>query len=217
MPAVRPPAPRRVLAALLVLLACEEVPRTYSSAGPAQRLFADRFDGAALGPEWRPTGAGARVEGGELVVEGLRNRPVWLTIPLPDDARVEFDARAASDEGDIKVELAGDGTSYARTASYVASGYVFVFGGWNNSLSAIVRRDEHGADRKTTNALKVEANKRYHFTITRRSGELRWELDGQEVLVYDDPEPLVGPGNRHFAFGGWEAKVAFDNLEIFAL
>ena len=208
---------RRLLALALPLLACEEVPRTYSSAGPAQLLFADRFDGPALGPAWKTTGPGATIEAGELVVAGLRNHPLWLTIALPDDVRIEFDARAASDEGDIKVELAGDGKSFARTASYTATGYVILFGGWNNSLSAIVRQNEHGADRKTTSAAKVEANKRYHFAITRRDGEIRWELDGQEVLAYDDPEPLNGPGNRHFAFGGWESRVAFDNLEISAL
>lgn len=203
--------------ALLLLAACEELPRTYSSAGPARLLFSDRFDAPELGPTWKTTGAGARVEGGELVVEGLRNHPVWLTMPLPDDVRVEFDARAATDEGDIKVELAGDGRSFARTASYTASGYVIIFGGWSNSLSAIARRDEHGGDRRTTPSLKVEAGKRYHFVITRRDGAIRWELDGQEALTYDDPDPLTGPAHRHFAFGGWEARVAFDNLEVFGL
>lgn len=201
----------------LLLAACEELPRTYSSAGPARLLFRDSFDAPELGPTWKPTGDGARIENGELVVENLRNHPLWLTLPLPDDVRIEFDARAFSDEGDIKVELAGDGRSFARSASYTASGYVIIFGGWHNSLSAIVRRNEHGADRRTSGALKVEAGKRYHFTITRKDGAIRWELDGQEALVYDDPDPLTGPNHRHFAFGGWEARVAFDNLEIYAL
>jgi hypothetical protein len=208
---------RLALALALLLAACEEVPRTYSSAGPARLLFTDRFDEPALGPAWTTTGPGARVESGELVVENLRNHPVWLSVQLPDDVRIEFDARAATDEGDIKVELAGDGKSYARTASYVASGYVVVFGGWNNTLNAIVRRDEHGGDRKTAGSPKVEDGRRYHFTLTRKDGQIRWELDGAEILAYDDPEPLSGPAHRHFAFGGWEARVAFDNLEIYAL
>lgn len=203
--------------ALALLLACEEVPRTYSSAGPARLIFADDFSGPALSPSWLTTGPGARVEGGELRVQGLRNHPVWLTAPLPDDVRIEFDARAATDEGDIKVELAGDGRSYARAASYVATGYVVIFGGWNNSLSAIARRDEHGGDRKTSEALKVEPGRRYHITLIRQGGLLRWEIDSQEVLTYDDPEPLAGPTHAHFAFGGWEAEVAFDNLAIYAL
>lgn len=213
----RPIPVARACAPLLLLLACDELPRTYSSAGPAQLLFADRFDGSELGPAWKSTGPGARIEAGQLVVEGLRNHPLWLTLALPDNVRIEFDAQAATDEGDIKIELAGDGKSYARTASYTATGYVIIFGGWNNSTSAIVRRDEHGGDRRTTQSLKVEAGKRYHFAITRRDGEIRWELDGQEVLTYDDPDPLTGPAQRHFAFSGWESRVAFDNLEVYAL
>lgn len=209
----------RPIAALLAALSagCEELPRTYSSAGPAQLLFTDRFDGPELAPAWKSTGPGATIEAGELVVQNLRNHPLWLTLPLPDDVRIEFDARAATDEGDIKVELAGDGKSFARAASYTASGYVIIFGGWNNAISAIVRRDEHGGERVTTRSVKVEPDKRYHFAITRRDGAIVWDLDGQEVLRYDDPEPLLGPTQRHFAFSGWEARVAFDNLEIFAL
>lgn len=204
----------------MLFMACgwfTEVPRTYSSAGNASVVFADDFSSGQLGPLWRPSGPGARVVDGALEVEALRNHPVWLTLPLPDDLRIEFDARATTDEGDIKVEFAGDGKSYARSASYTATGYVVIFGGWTNSLNAIVRRDEHGGDRKTVAKPKVEPNRRYHFVITRRDGAVRWELDGEELLTYDDPDPLLGPGHQHFAFGGWEARVQFDNLVIQAL
>ncbi|MBL9104299.1 MAG: hypothetical protein JNL82_25360 [Myxococcales bacterium] len=201
----------------LLLAACgafTEVPRTYSSAGNAAVLYSDDFSGAQLGEHWRPTGPGARLVDGALEVENLHNHPLWLDIPLPDDLRIEFDARAFSDEGDIKVEFAGDGKSYARAASYKASGYVVIFGGWNNSTNAVVRRDEHGGDRRTVARPKVEPDRRYHFVITRRDGSVHWELDGEELLTYDDPDPLVGPGQQHFAFGGWEARVQFDNLVI---
>lgn len=194
-----------------------EVPRTYSSAGNAIPIFRDDFSAAALGPEWHTTGPGAAIVDGALVLENLHNHPVWLTIPLPDDVRIEFDALAHSDEGDIKVEIAGDGKSYARAASYKASGYVMIFGGWNNAVNALVRRDEHGNDKRSVNAPKVEANRRYHIVLTRKDGTLTWELDGQELLRYDDPDPLVGPGQQHFAFGGWESRVSFDNLVIASL
>ena len=210
---------RAALAALaLAALACAEEPRTYSTLAAAERpLFADAFDGSALAPAWRPTGPGARIEGGALVVEGLQNHPLWLSLELPDDVRIDFDAWSASDEGDIKVELAGDGVSAARSANYVASGYVIIFGGWNNELSAVVRRNEHGKERATTTAPRVEPGRRYHFTLLRQGGALRWEIDGRELLTYDDPNPLLGPGHRHFAFSGWESRVSFDNLVIRAL
>ncbi|MBK8266093.1 MAG: hypothetical protein IPK80_32780 [Nannocystis sp.] len=209
---------RASLLALLLALACEEQPRTYSAHAAARPpLFRDDFESPTLGPAWRTTGAGARIEAGALRVEGLQNHPVWLTRELPDDIRVDFDAWTPSDEGDIKVEIAGDGVSAARTASYIASGYVVIFGGWNNSQSAIARRREHGRDRLTAAAPRVEPGRRYHFTLVRQHGALRWELDGREILTYDDDTPLIGAGHRHFAFSGWQSPVYFDNLAIHGL
>ncbi|MCX4242324.1 hypothetical protein [Paraliomyxa miuraensis] len=212
--------PTRPLALWAVLAAsgCEEVPRTYSTrAEDGVVLFRDDFERDELGPDWHVTGPGASLERGVLVIEDLHNHPLWLTHPLPDDVRVEFDARATTEEGDIKVELCGDGKSRATSMNYVATGYVVIFGGWNNTLNAIVRNNEHGRQRETSSEPKVEPGQRYHFSITRSGNELRWEIDGREVLSYEDDAPLRGPGHDHFAFSGWEAQTHFDNLVIEAL
>lgn len=207
-----------VLVAALGPAGCEELPRTYSTrAEDGVVLFRDDFERDELGPEWLPTGPGAAIDNGVLKVEDLENHPLWLLRPLPDDVRVDLDAWATTEEGDIKVELCGDGKSSATSPNYVASGYVLVFGGWNNSLNAIARRNEHGRDRQTATEPKVEPGRRYHFTITRSAGELRWEIDGREVLAFEDDAPLRGPGHQHFAFGGWQAETHFDNLVIEAL
>ena len=214
-PAFRPvPA----LALLLAAAGCQEVPRSYSTSDRgAEVIFRDDFNRSVLGDEWMTTGPGATLDRGALRLADLRNHPVWLRRELPDDLRIEFDAWAESDEGDIKVELAGDGRSYAESASYTATGYVVIFGGWNNSLNVIARRDEHGDDRVTTTEPKVEADRRYHFTITRRGGELRVEVDGQLLAEFSDGAPLVGDGQRHFAFNNWQAPTRFDNLLIYSL
>jgi hypothetical protein len=202
----------------LALAGCEELPRTYSTrAEDGVVLFRDDFERDVLGPEWSPTGPGATLDNGVLKLEDLHNHPVWLTRSLPDDVRIELDAWSTTEEGDIKVELCGDGKSAATSMNYVATGYVVIFGGWNNTLNAIVRRNEHGRDRETTTEPKVEPGRRYHFSITRSGGELRWEIDGREVLAYEDEAPLRGEGHDHFAFGGWEAQTHFDNLVIEAL
>lgn len=203
---------------LVATTGCEELPRTYSTrAEDGVVLFRDDFERTELGPDWRPTGPGATLEHGVLKVEDLHNHPLWLDRALPDDVRVEFDAWATTDEGDVKVELCGDGKSAATSTNYVATGYVVIFGGWNNTLNAIVRRNEHGRQRETSSEPKVEPGRRYHFTITRSGGEVRWELDGREVLAYEDDAPLRGEGHDHFAFSGWEAQTHFDNLVIEAL
>jgi hypothetical protein len=207
-----------ILAALL-LGGCEEVSRTYSTASDGARvIFTDDFDRGVIGSDWLTTGSGAAIDHGALHLADLHNHPVWLRQPLPDDVRIEFDAWPETDEGDIKVELAGDGSSFATAASYTASGYVFILGGWNNSLNVIARRNEHGDDRVAVpTEPQLEPDRRYHVTITRRGGELRYELDGQLIAEMVDDAPLTGPGQQHFAFNNWESPTRFDNLVIHAL
>jgi hypothetical protein len=181
---------------------------------PAGQRFEDRFERNEIGPDWRPTGSGWSIENGALRVQNAHNHPLWLRRKLPRDARIEFDAWSDSPAGDIKCEVYGDGESFARAASYTATSYVVIFGGWHNRLNVIARMDEHGADRQVRDTPKVELGRRYHFTLERRGRELRWLLDGSALLDFNDPEPLTGPGHEYFAFNDWEALVHFDNLVI---
>ncbi len=176
--------------------------------------FTDNFDRAEIGPEWRVTGPGWRIENGALRGEGVRNHPLWLRRKLPRDARIEFDAWSESPAGDLKCEVWGDGRSHATQASYTATSYVVIFGGWHNRYNVIARMDEHAPDRRQRVGPRVEMNRRYHFTIERRGRLLRWMIDGEPMLEWDDPDPLAGPGHEHFAFNDWDAVVHFDNLAI---
>ena len=64
-------------------------------------VFADDFGRGSLGDQWLArSGKWTLVDGG-LHVQGDRNEGAWLTVPLPDRVRVEFDARSANAEGDI--------------------------------------------------------------------------------------------------------------------
>jgi len=180
---------------------------------PGQR-FADNFDRADIGSEWSVTGPGWRIENGALRGEGVHNHPLWLRRKLPRDARIEFDAWSDSPAGDLKCEAWGDGVSHAIQASYTATSYVVIFGGWHNSVNVIARMDEHAPDRKQRVGPRVEVGRHYHFTIERQGRLLKWLIDGNPLLEWDDPDPLAGPGHEHFAFNDWEALVHFDNLVI---
>lgn len=87
-------------------------------------------------------------------------------------------------------------------------------GGWHNSVNVLARLDEHAADRRQRVGPRVVPGQRYHFQVERRARVLRWLLDGNPMLEWDDPEPLAGPGHEHFAFNNWETRVHFDNLRI---
>jgi len=176
--------------------------------------FRDDFDRPRLGALWNDTGGGWSIVDGEVRGEDAHNRPLWLRRTLPEDVRVAFDARSASSEGDLKFELFGDGVSRATTDRYTATGYVVIFGGWNNSTNAIARLDEHGDDVVRGKARKVRPGHTYRIVAERRDDTIRVEVDGEELVRMEDPEPLRGRGHTHFAFNDWEAEVFFDNLVI---
>jgi len=159
----------------------------------------------------------ARVEGGVLQIQGLMNRPLWLKDPLPRDVRVSVRARSLSPEGDVKVELFGDGHSGFQgdpRAAYTATGYILVMGGWSNTTSAIAKQHEHGHDRAERSDVRVEPGRWYQWVIERKGNTLSWSVDGQPFLQLDDPAPLYDDQHKFFAFSDWMTPVEFDDLVI---
>lgn len=191
-----------------------------------QLPYTDDFERNDLGVNYLPTTSAWKLDAGRLCATGAKNRPVWLTRRLPTNVRIEFDAVSYSEDGDIKVESFGDGKSFATTTSYTdASGYIFIYGGWKNSLHVLARRDEHGKDRlelaldgATPRSRPVVPERRYRFRIERKDGKtLTWWVDAEKILQLQDPAPLFGPGHDHFAFNAWLARVCFDNLRVVPL
>ena len=179
-------------------------------AGPSS----DDFQRAELGDAWQATGGSWRIENGELAIDHAYNHPLWLKRPIPEDAVIELDCWSNDDVGDLKVEAWGDGKGFATAASYTATSYVFIFGGWHNTLTGIARLNEHGNDRRMRGDLRVEKGRHYHWRIARKGGHIDWQIDGKPVMSYDDPRPLTGRDHSYFGFNDWEAELHFDNLKI---
>lgn len=176
--------------------------------------FVDDFDRNELGPLWRNTGGPYAIVDGQLKVSGARNKPLWLRRTLPRDVRIEFDVRSESPEGDIKVEVYGDGTSKATKASYTATSYVVIFGGWSNTLNVIARLDEHANDRAVGPPRKVQPGHTYRMKIERKGDTITSWADGELLAKLKDANPLWGAGHDHFAINNWNAELWFDNLKI---
>jgi len=189
-------------------------PPPQPSAPPAGR-FTDDFERSAPGDNWLLTGPDAvTIENGSLTLQMVHNRPAWLKQPLPKDAVVEFDTWTDDPNGDIKVELWGDGKSFYSgdlKLQYTATGYVFIFGGWKNTASVIARQWEHAPNQPTRTDMRVEPGRKYHFRIARKGGRFDWLIDNQPFLSAQDPQPLEG---QYLGFSGWETKVHFDNLVV---
>ncbi len=182
--------------------------------------FSDNFDRAELGGDWLDTSHAAHLKDGKLTVANAYNHPVWLRRRLPHDVQIDFDAVSRSPAGDLKVELFGDGESFdPDKGRYDPTGYMIVYGGWQNSKSIISRLGEHDEAVKASfdrvgNDPIVLPGQTYHFTIVRKGGTIDWKLNGRPYLSWTDPDPLYGSGHEFFAINDWEANVSFDNLTI---
>ncbi len=196
-------------------VACQSREIGSSSVESRKLVFSEDFAQPQLDKTWK-RGAGEAGSGKWEVVDGwligsqLKNDPLWLMRPLPEKVRIEFDAESLTAEGDLKFEVFGDGERHA-------SGYIVIFGGWNNTLDVIARLDEHGKDRLAVPSKKVKPNQVYKMAVERIDSELRWFVDGDLVMAYPDPKRLEGRNHQFFAFSNWTAKVRFDNLRIYEL
>ena len=143
--------------------------------------------------------------------QGARNAPLFLDMELPENVRIEFRVRSLSDEGDIKFEVFTDGENHE-------SGYIGIFGGWNNSMNIIARLDEHGDDKHIgAEGQAVTRNRIYEMAIVRTDNRLRWYVDGRSFLTYSDDEPLRGEGHEYFALNDWDAPLQFDDVRVYDL
>jgi hypothetical protein len=203
-------APSLTLAIGLVALGC--TPQGDPAVGPEG--FHDDFDRDQLGDLWHNTGGPYELRDGQLHVRGARNKPLWLRRVLPRDARVEVDVRSETPDGDIKLEVFGDGSSRATTESYTATSYVVIFGGWSNSMNVLARMDEHGDDRVVGQQKRVEQGTTYRLRVDRQGDTVTFYVDGEKIAEMEDPEPLTGRGHDHFAFNNWQSDLWFDNLSI---
>jgi Farnesoic acid 0-methyl transferase len=182
---------------------------------PITEQWSDDFARDSVGTNYFDTGGNYRIADSALAVGGSHNHPLWLRKQLPRDVKIEFTAWSDSPEGDIKVELFGDGKSYdPDQGRYLATSYVIVFGGWKNSKSILARMDEHGDAMESRTSPKVEAGRKYRWTITRQGKAVDWQIDGEPFLQYEDKSPLEGSGHEYFGFANWETDVHFDDLVI---
>jgi len=177
--------------------------------------FQDDFSRVELGDNWRKTGGKFHIEDGVLKVQGARNHTLWLKRRLPRDLTLTFTTWSDTSEGDIKFEIFGDGFSTSTgDGAYTATGYVMVFGGWNNTVSIIARIDEHGSDRKASRKLNVKPGRHYKMKVESKGNKISWWIDDKLFLVFDDPKPLRDRGHEYFGFNNWESPVYFDDLVI---
>ncbi|MBK6683505.1 MAG: hypothetical protein IPG45_03465 [Deltaproteobacteria bacterium] len=197
---------KRVFAlALLAVFACKK------QEAPTKSVpFTDDFERNELGPDWAMSGGQWNIDKGQVFSTGANNSPLFLKVALPKDVVVEVEVTSETPLVDSKIELMTNGRAHS-------SGYVFILGGWSNTISCIARLDEHGADRKEKKPTGISGAGTHLWRIEKKGGRLDWYVDGQPYLSFDDPEPLDGPGQDRLAFSNWQNRIRYDNLKIWPL
>jgi hypothetical protein len=178
-------------------------------AGGAQLPFSDDFERKELGPNWFPSGGHWEIRDGQVYTSGANNAPLFLALDLPDDLVLEVDIKSDTPTVDAKIELMTDGRAHQ-------SGYIFILGGWGNQISTIARLDEHGKDRVERRPTGATGQRWYRWRIEKKGGQIRWLLDGQPYISFQDPAPLHGPGHNRLAFSNWQNQLRYDNLKVWA-
>lgn len=184
---------------------------------PITAPWTDDFERSELGGNYYPTASGYEVVNGALHIKGAYNHPLWLRKKLPRDVQIDLEVWGMTPDGDLKVEVFGDGESHASDrGAYRATSYVVCMGGWNNSKSFIARMDEHGRDLTTRTQPRVEVGKHYQWRIVRRGNDITWYVDDMSTpfLQWTDPSPLEGSGHEYFGFNNWQSDAFYDNLTI---
>jgi hypothetical protein len=202
--------------------------------------FVDDFSNpATVAAHYHSLGGFPRVLNGELLSPGTKNYPLWLKATLPDNVLIEFDAHTPSPEGEIRVELFGNGIDHL-------SGYEIVYASWNavgvqgKLPASLVRLDENaptlqrwmGLARAAGGGLKaagfgpksgirvegpavsLELGHIYRMRIERRGDTLRWWVDGQRLVEFKDPYPLKGPWHDRVGLSSLEGDVYYDNFRV---
>jgi hypothetical protein len=184
---------------------------------PVTERWSDSFERNEPGSDYYQTGDGYRVSGGALNARGAYNKPLWLRKKLPRKVQIDLTAWSASSDGDIKVEIFGDGQSFdPDKGGYTSTGYVLVQGGWRNTKSILAKQNEHGQELVSRASPRVTPKQKYHWRIVRDDKAITWFVDDMETpfLRYEDPRPLTGAGHEYFGFNNWEADTWFDDLVV---
>lgn len=200
-------------AAVLILaglagLGCRSVPK-----GGWTQVYAMDFAGVQKVPEgWVAISGELRVAGGALELkaeEGAEAEMVLKTVKCPGSVRVEMTACVVGNEVcDLSPSLNVDESGYA-------SGYLLQFGGGGNQENRL-RRSGEVVDETVNSKTLLKAGKKYSVVAENDNGLVRLVIDGQELLRYQDKEPLKGPEHALIGFYTWGDTLRIEKIAVFS-
>ena len=119
---------------------------------------------------------------------------IWHKREFNGDLTLEFCAAIKMDytksvgyafASDLNATICADG-------AHTDSGYTFVFGGWGNTKTAIVRKSQTVAEVPKPIISGNIHRRWWYFKIEKRGSKLNYWVDNKLILEFDDPKPLTG-------------------------
>ena len=140
---------------------------------------------------------------------------IWHKREFVGDVSLEFAAgiKMSPDRGrnyeyasDMNATICADGQD-------LASGYSFIFGGWNNQYTRILRRNDVVAEsRSRVIPTRQSIHRRwFYIKIENRGGRLQYWIDNELALEYRDPRPLRG---RRLAIWTWNNGIMVARVRL---
>ncbi|MFH0964404.1 MAG: glycoside hydrolase domain-containing protein [Planctomycetota bacterium] len=159
--------------------------------------FADDFERAEVGNDWKALSGDWKIADGRLVGKG----EILCAWRFPGAQRIEFEARA-QDPGDLSGVLCAGEQGYK-------TGYFLGFGSEGNSCSKLLAagKEVERADAKAT------AGRTHKIVCERLGKRITMTVDGQSVLAYEDETPLAGSAHERVGLYIWN-EAAIDNVKI---
>jgi len=141
---------------------------------------------------------------------------LWHKYRFGEDVSIEFCGAVQYDSsrGSVNYDWARDlSCTIAADGQDPSTGYSFVFGGWDDTKTALLRGTEvvaETADQLIPRASSIH-ERWFYLHMEKHGDRIRCWLDGSLLFDYTDPEPLTG---RHAAIWTYRNGIAVARARI---
>ena len=144
---------------------------------------------------------------------------LWSKRPIEGDFTIEYYVGNKMDrERGGRYEYAKDmNITVCADGKDLTSGYTFLFGGFDNSITCLYRGKERfcvpAPDKRIVIDRKGLHRRWYHVRVSRTQNRLEMRIDDQVVLSKTDDDPLTG---GHWALWTWNNGITIARVRISA-
>lgn len=163
-----------------------------------RKVFSKRFTEETLKEEWSG-GDSFKAVDGALLTDAKEQELLLFKKPVSANIRAEFDFILDEQKGGSL------GIAFSCTKDEPLFGYVL-------RLSTYTVELYKSGKRKCAVEWGIEPYRVYHLKLVRNGDNISVNLDGEEMLSYEDLNPLTGKDAIHFAFVAEKLEARLANL-----